>query len=690
VAEFNAPQDWATLLPQLEAAVSSGSVDDFIDERLEQATVADGVPSAQPLGPSGDPTAFLLAALGVAQSESTQRDVAAALAQHGRTDDASVADALAAVYRSARSDPSRGPALLATLALRAEQDPVARSDLFGALLRLSSAESRYLLIRAAKIIGYFEGIGISTNARDKLTEWTDVEDLAVQGEARQQLALLALADALSQTDVQGVHTALHEARAAFTRAEATEEMRHDARLFGALLDVLLTHLETPGSGPEYSRAVGERAEALKSLIDDPSERPWAGYASPSERVLEYRLYRIAVGFIRVADEVGAMEEWTNFDASLTELAATWQLMWGRVARIEDSGQVITAPVRTVQRAERLAALPRMGSFLERAIGRQRIRRVVERHEAAFGTDDPVSEVLRTFFEAAGRAEYAREGNGGTLTIDTNAFVRLAANSPDVAAQIAGLMPGAEVALRNAGLDHVVTGPARLAYPVATDNPALYGNDPAVDETARTLLQEVAARLGPGYPLPLWRRFVDLTVSLIKIARDLRSDLPAFVLSAQERGGKGQKASEDDLQEYVFAVLRRDYGRFVHWEPTRIAGGRGDAGVIFPEGAFPIEVKAEYRNITREHVREAFLTQPDRYAADRDRLAYLLILDLREVNAGGEIGLYSLRQSFWVDGLPVDPQITGAQPNGVVVGLFPGNQPKPSSTTTYSRRPRSSR
>lgn len=688
MAEFNAPQDWATLLPQLEAAVSSGSVDDFIDERLEQATVADGVPSAQPLGPSGDPTAFLLAALGVAQSESTQRDVAAALAQHGRTGDASVADALAAVYRSARSDPSRGPALLATLALRAEQDPVARSDLFGALLRLSSADSRYLLIRAAKIIGYFEGTGISTNARDKLTEWAGAEDLPVQGEARQQLALLALADALSQTDVQGVQTALHEARVAFARAEATEEMRHDARLFGALLDLLLAHLGTPGSGSEYSKNVRERAEALKSLLDDPSERPWAGYASPSERVLEYRIYRIAVGFIRVVDEVSAMEEWTNFDESLTELAATWQLMWGRVVGFEDSGQAITAPVRMVQRAEHSAVLPRVGSFLERAVGRQRICRVVERYENAFGTEGPVSEVLRAFSEAAGRAEYARERDGGTLTIDTDAFVRLAANSPDVAAQIAGLMPGAEAALRTAGLDHVVAKPARLTYPVATDNPGLYGNDPAVDETARALLQDVAARLGPGYPLPLWRRFEALTVSLVKIARDVRSDLPAFVLSAQERGGKGQQASEDDLQKYVFDALRREYGRSAHWESTGIAGGRGDAYVTFPEGAFPIEVKAEYRDITREHVREAFLAQPDRYAADRDRLAYLLILDLREGNASGELALYPLRESFWVDGLPVDPQITGAQPNGVVVGLFPGNQPKPSSTTTYSRRPRS--
>ncbi|HEX2211797.1 MAG TPA: hypothetical protein VHG93_29185, partial [Longimicrobium sp.] len=402
------------------------------------------------------------------------------------------------------------------------------------------------------------------------------------------------------------------------------------------------------------------------------------------------LYRVAVGFIRVADDVSAMAEWTNFDAALTELAATWQLMWGRAAGGDESGYLVNAAAGAVQSVEHAVALPRLGSFLERAIGRQRIQRVVGHHEAAHGVDHAVSRALRDFYEAACRAEHVRESDAGALTIDADALIRLAASSPAAAVEIAGLVPGAEAVLRSAGLDAVITGAARHAYAVPHDNPACYGNDPAVDETVRPLLRAVGDRLGPAYPKSQWRRFEDLTVSLVMIARDLRSDLPAFVLSAEERGGMGQQASEDDLQEYMFAALRREYGRAVQWEPTRIAGGRGDAGVFFPDAAFPIEVKAEYRDITRAHVETAFLTQPDRYAADRDRIAYLLILDLRADNAQARKALYSLRESFWVDGLPIDPQITGAQPNAVVVGLFPGNQPKPSSTTTYSRRPRRKR
>ena len=145
--------------------------------------------------------------------------------------------------------------------------------------------------------------------------------------------------------------------------------------------------------------------------------------------------------------------------------------------------------------------------------------------------------------------------------------------------------------------------------------------------------------------------------------------PYTTLRAEEESAE---LGEPDRPQYVFKALRREYGRAVHWEPTRISGGRGDAGVYFPEWAFPIEVKAEYRDVTRSHLRTVFLTQPDRYAADQDRIAYLLVLDLRAENARARTPLYSLRESFWVDGLPTDPQITGAQPNAVVVGLFPGN------------------
>jgi hypothetical protein len=283
-----------------------------------------------------------------------------------------------------------------------------------------------------------------------------------------------------------------------------------------------------------------------------------------------------------------------------------------------------------------------------------------------------------------------------MAIDIEAFTKLAASSPATAARLVTLVPGAEAALHAAGLDVTPDGTALRAYRVPTDHPACYGNDPSVDDAVRPVLNAAWARLAPRFPLARWSRFRDLLVFLVQLARDLRNDLPEFVRAAED-GGKGQSASEADLQAYVFTALRLEYGRGAVWEASKIAGGRVDSGVHFDECDIPIEVKAEYRDVSGEHVRSAYLAQADHYAAERDRVAFLLILDLREAHASSHRkrrntsgtqprSVYSLAAGFWVDGLTVDPQVASAEPNAVVIGLFPGNQPTPSSMTAYSSRP----
>jgi hypothetical protein len=44
------------------------------------------------------------------------------------------------------------------------------------------------------------------------------------------------------------------------------------------------------------------------------------------------------------------------------------------------------------------------------------------------------------------------------------------------------------------------------------------------------------------------------------------------------------------------------------------------------------------------------------------------------------------EGFWVDLLPVDPQVPQARPKALVICTMPGNRPVPFSTTKYSARP----
>lgn len=185
---------------------------------------------------------------------------------------------------------------------------------------------------------------------------------------------------------------------------------------------------------------------------------------------------------------------------------------------------------------------------------------------------------------------------------------------------------------------------------------------------------------------------------------IRDDTPDYCLSdkapSSQKAGKGQQATERDLQEDLYARLRRLYGNQVSYEPVKVSGGRSDLQLSFEECDIPIEVKAEYRNIRREHIRKHYIAQSDIYASVRDRVSFLIILDLRASNAGKPpenadskqeaitepYSSYTLKESFYTDGLPTDPQLENPQKKAVIVGLVQGNRPKPSWLTSYSRKP----
>jgi hypothetical protein len=237
-----------------------------------------------------------------------------------------------------------------------------------------------------------------------------------------------------------------------------------------------------------------------------------------------------------------------------------------------------------------------------------------------------------------------------------------------------------------------------------DRPDLYGSDPTTDGAVRSLLYKLRAHLEP-YPSQQWHRLVETVEALTSFVHLVRDTMPDYTRCIQDEG-KGQCASEKDLQEDLFASLRLKFNRNVSYEHARIGGGRPDSGLRFPECFFPIEVKHEFNSIDPRAIHEDFLTQPDIYAAATDRVAFLMILDLRGSNAAGHAdhakerrrhgqpadhtSLYTLEDGFWVDALPLDPQLPHMKPKAVIVGLVPGNRPRPSSTTTYSERPAAAR
>jgi hypothetical protein len=233
---------------------------------------------------------------------------------------------------------------------------------------------------------------------------------------------------------------------------------------------------------------------------------------------------------------------------------------------------------------------------------------------------------------------------------------------------------------------------------------LYGADKAIDEAVRPLLRQLRDRLGT-YDQLKWARLASVLTTAVSFVQLVRDVMPDYVKRLGDNG-LGQNASEDHLQEGFYEFLRREFGTAVDYEPVRIGGGRPDIVVKFPEARFPIEVKHEFNSIDPEHIRKNFIYQADFYAAATDRVSFLMILDLRSGNAadlhpehtiapkaGSRLmpnPLYHLSDCFRIESLPTDPDMPNATTKTVVVGLVQGNRPLPSSMSTYSRRPRTSR
>jgi hypothetical protein len=637
---------------------------------------------------------FLIEAVGRAKSELSLRSAALALAVIAPDGTAGAADALLGAFSKMREHPFLAPALLEAIGLLAMRSPLARAQVSLLLLRLDVGDMRYLLVKAAQTIGRLDAVRPDSDLRAKLGELVAAEDPIVQAEARQQLALAELADVLLAEDRTALRVRLTSVRAAFTRAEMSEENRPDAAMFVRLLDVFLAFLGLGQDRADAARRIGELARILDHTLGSPAAQDWHGYRSDVAVLRVRRLLHITDSLQRAAEAVGWAEEWTNFAAALEELARLHAQIRAEVTGGTDTGR-ISAALSDVADGIFAASL---GPLLARVVQQRRLARITRDYLLAHG-EDSIARGLMALERAAAAAIFAADP-----VLDEGVAGRLAELADAVDRSPHALLAEAIEAMHDRRMAQWAEEIGLATGPLPVERPELYGDDPAVDEVVRPLLHQIVGLIREYSPAK-WARLVDVLVSLVKFAHYLRDNTFEYLV-CEEDGGLGQRASEHALQQHLFEWLRIDFGRNAVYEFARTGGGRPDTGVVFPEARFPIETKHEFGSILPEHLRASFVAQPDVYATAADRVAFLMILDLRISNAASHrgrmktarragqvaapIGLYHLRNSFQVASLPNDPDVPNALNKVVVLGLIPGNRPLPSSTSTYSKRPASAR
>jgi hypothetical protein len=625
----------------------------------------------------GDNLAKAKAALAAPDTSAfDRRSAALELAGLAPADDFSAVDVLAHAYKHHGDDTFLAPAIIDALGVLATRSAAARAELSSLLVRMPEGfveepGRRYHLVAAAKAIGRVDTLANQADLRALIRAWAESGDAAVQAEARMQLALIALSDALLANDREELLLRLGEARAAFERTAASEEQRPDARLFAAALSALLS----------FAR-VSDLSENLASVLDRVSETRHAflggGLASSRSVRVALRLSSLVGALERIRTLLETAEGWIHFDEGVLEVAtllADWR-----------SSPSPTAVEGALSKLAFEPTAPSVGVLLARSVSQLRMQNVIDALTRTGARADVLAAARLVARGLAGQNEALN------LLRSQPVARRVQKLAARVNADPATFLPGLLDAIDTSDPTYLRRMLPRLAA-LPLDHPDAYSGDPTVDALARDILADMHQILHP-YDSTRWARAVEVLIMLLGHIQEIRDTLPDFTLCDAD-GGLGQHASERHLQDSVYRRLRERFGHCAVYEGTRIGGGRPDNGVAFPECRFPIEVKHDFTNVSRDHVKVAYLAQADAYAASTDDLAFVLVLDLRDQNKNRHSSnaskvaprsLYSLHEGAWVDTLPADKSVTGARSKCVVVLLVPGNRPRPSSTTAYSRRP----
>ena len=673
---------WEEARGKLTTMPTGPELDDYIDELVDHAMRTPAEP---------DVAAFFINALLLVQSELTLRSVALTIAITAGPEDAAAVDALVASFRQHRVHAFLAPALLDSLALLAARSPIARAETASLLIRLTCQDSRFLLIKGAQVIGRLDSLWQSLDLRQKLGELDACSDRNVRAEVAIQQAFLELADTLLSSNMTEFYQRLAKTQAAFAHAGEMEEHRPDAELFACLVEMLLAFRNLAHDRVSTARRLQELFHSLRTVL---AAQWWPSYRSEVANVCVARILEIADALQRSAASVQDAEDWTNMDEALTELAALYAAIRTQKGAADRHTQASHAYAAIADRV----FVPQLGPVLRESIGRRRLVKVTENYVAAHGEDEYAAG-LRAFVQVVAALERTQSEGERTaaapidLSMQISQLASALGQSPETMVQ--SFILASRQGNDSAWVQQFGLGPVQL--PV--DRPEMFGGSGPVHEFTVSVLNELQTYLEP-YPPLKWQRLITVVETMVSFAKFVFDTLPEYA-KCQEDGGKGQAASEKDLQKALFSWLRQRFDDSVIYESNPLGGGRIDTGLQFPECKIPIEIKHEYSSIDPEHVRANYLTQADAYAAASDRVSFLLILDLRDMHASKHrtritharqteerteiVSLYGWQEGFWIDALPLDPQVPRARPKAVVICVIPGNRPAPSSTTRYSGR-----
>lgn len=658
--------NWDDANDRLARSTRGVQTDELVDD-LAAAAIALPSPKAVPC---------LILSFSLADSDLTTKSAALALALCAEPNAREPVDVLTQAFRDSSDDAFLAPSVLDALFILACRNTLARTELSSLLQRIDKHRNPHLVAKAATICGRLLQLRFCPELKDKLTEFTDSPHELAAADARYHLACVNVSAVTAATDRNSLMEALRKSTDLFRSAEP----RPDARAIRHLLELFLRFCDE-----REVTSAGDHMTATYAALGQ-----WPGYESPELTLFLDGATR-SIDALKIAtNATNEADRWLDIQSALIELAKALTCLVH--CNLGESHALLATDLSTIGDKN---IGPEIGAVLLRAVGRKRVEAAVKRAEGS--SDSEQERVMRDLLAIIELAE--KDPALESEQIATSLQLLSETTGRDPSEIVSGLQNAMATGQIGPWIESVAPN-----HILPIHEGEFFGADPAVHFTVCRVLEELRSQLG-SYELSWWNQLRSTVASVVQFVHIVRDDLPNYCLCEADNG-MGQAASESELQADLFRWLRRGFGNQCVYEAGPVAGGRTDSGVRFPEAEFPIEVKHEFQHVERSHVRDNYIGQPSSYASVRQRVSFLLILDLRKMNAASHrenikaaksgnnaptiAAMYTLNDGFWLESLPADPEIENGEDSVVVVGVVPGNRPKPSSQTKYSERPRKAR
>lgn len=495
----------------------------------------------------------------------------------------------------------------------------------------------------------------STDIAAKNTEYLYVNNIATRAEAQFVAGIVQLSDAFALPHEEPLLKKLKLARDHFQLAYNAEENRTDAELFAAVCDCFLSFLEGNHTQSEKRQNIEKAKKVLVERLLLLGKDPLA-YSSNFE-----------VSIVKI---LGMLDDWNEIvkqnipdRVDIKPTMSIFAKFYYSLRNLEILGS-LAKNIRDISISSII--LPQIqNSFIKIQDIGQRLNTVL--NDPQWRSVAPDTEI--SFYEIVLSSIKSLSSPKDLAAVQVRLVIEAAAKyKPEVASFI----------LKSFDEGRDIT---EILIDVFDDSPNLESSEGPVQKILENLISSLPANFSDEY---LKRRYLGIAIRhIVHYASTLfnakQEDEFRFLFA--EPNGLGKKAKEKDLEIHFYKRMLFQPIIKVEHQPDAVAPGRPDLSICFPDDIiFPIEVKKEDKDTSKENINNNYLAQAQTYASAQSGIGFLFVLDLTDKHLGTPIR--NFKDNFYLD-YKVVPNSTSQ--DCVIVVIFPANRFSPSDHSWKGRK-----